>query len=73
VVVSADTARRVAPQMGWTAAEELLLYIVHGVLHLAGHDDATTADRARMRQREKKVLGRFGITARYKERQPDDN
>jgi probable rRNA maturation factor len=72
IVVSADTARRVAPKMGWTAAEELLLYVVHGVLHLAGHDDATEKQRTQMRQCEQKVLGRFGIIARYEEGRPND-
>lgn len=35
---------------------ELLLYIVHGVLHLLGYDDIDVKDRARMRQRERSAL-----------------
>ncbi|MGA2033356.1 MAG: rRNA maturation RNase YbeY [Thermoguttaceae bacterium] len=61
VVVSAETARRVAAEFGWTPAEELLLYVVHGTLHLAGYDDATAADRVRMRRRERACLARCGI------------
>ena len=41
VVVSAETAQRAAAEFGWSAAEELLLYVIHGALHLAGYDDAT--------------------------------
>ena len=41
VVVSADTAASSAPQFGCTAEEELLLYAIHGTLHLVGYDDAT--------------------------------
>ena len=35
VIVSAETAIRAAPiRFGWAAADELLLYVVHGTLHL---------------------------------------
>src|SRR5262245_1150736 len=30
IVVSLDTARRCAAEVGWSAADELLLYVVHG-------------------------------------------
>jgi probable rRNA maturation factor len=56
VVVSAQTARREARRQGWTPEDELLLYVVHGALHLAGYDDATARQRARMRAREKALL-----------------
>ena len=61
VVVSAETACRAAPEFGWSAAEELLLYVIHGTLHLAGYDDATPAQRATMRRQETKHLARLGI------------
>ena len=67
VVASAETALREAPRYGWSAAEELLLYMVHGLLHLAGYDDTTAAQRAAMRQREAAILARFGIVARHEE------
>lgn len=34
-----DVARRVAEQGGWDSHWELLLYLIHGMLHLIGHDD----------------------------------
>ncbi len=61
VVVSAETAQRAAPRFGWSAAEELLLYVIHGALHLAGYDDATPGQRATMRNQETKHLARLGI------------
>jgi probable rRNA maturation factor len=61
IVVSADTARRTAPRFGWSAADELLFYVVHGTLHLVGYDDQTPGDRARMRARERECLARFGV------------
>jgi len=64
LVVSADTAARCAGQFGWSAAEELLLYTIHGALHLVGLDDATADERRRMRRRERQYLRRFGIEPR---------
>ena len=67
VVASAETALREAPRYGWSPAEELLLYLVHGLLHLAGYDDETAAQQAAMHGREAEILARFGITARHQE------
>ena len=61
VVVDAQTAAREAPQYGWTPADELLLYVVHGMLHLVGYDDTTAAGRTEMRARETAVLEKLGI------------
>jgi probable rRNA maturation factor len=56
VVVSAETALANAPQYRSTAEDELLRYVIHGTLHLVGHDDATTRNRAAMRRLERKYL-----------------
>lgn len=51
--VNVDQALRVAPKRkGWSAAQELLLYVAHGMDHLSGADDLAPADYARMRRRE---------------------
>ncbi len=60
IVASFDTARRAAPQYGGEAEDELLLYLVHGGLHLVGYDDQDPDERRRMRQREREVLSWFG-------------
>ena len=49
VVVGAEVARREARRYGWTPHDELLLYVVHGLLHLVGYDDAA-GRRAEMRR-----------------------
>jgi probable rRNA maturation factor len=56
IVVSADTAERNAQQYGWTTDDELLLYVLHGALHLVGHDDANESQRRRMREEEVRYL-----------------
>lgn len=37
---------------GWTADDELALYVAHGCDHLHGADDASDMERRRMRRRE---------------------
>ncbi|HEX4129004.1 MAG TPA: rRNA maturation RNase YbeY [Pirellulales bacterium] len=60
IVVSADTAERVAAELDVSAAEELLLYVIHGALHLVGYDDLDPARQAVMRCREQEVLAELG-------------
>jgi len=52
VVVSAETAVREARARGIPAERELLLYVIHGVLHVLGYRDGDLRSRARMRRRE---------------------
>ncbi|MGN0835475.1 MAG: rRNA maturation RNase YbeY [Candidatus Spyradosoma sp.] len=56
IVVCVPQAQRAAAQFGTTPADELLLYLVHGWLHLAGLDDIVESDRARMRAAEAEAL-----------------
>lgn len=65
VVVSADTARDRSLEYGWPAENELLLYVIHGTLHLVGYRDGTPRERARMRLREVACLAHFGLKALY--------
>lgn len=61
LIVSTETAVREAIVHGWSPREELLLYVVHGLLHLCGYDDVTDAERPRMRSREKDLLAIWGF------------
>jgi probable rRNA maturation factor len=67
VIVSADYAAREAAIYGWTTDDELLLYAIHGTLHLVGYDDQEPAAKQRMRDRERHYLHAFGLTPRYAE------
>lgn len=62
LVVSTETAIREAPAHGWAAEDELLLYVVHGLLHLCGYDDLTDGARPVMRRRERQVLAYWQLT-----------
>ncbi|MEM6329029.1 MAG: rRNA maturation RNase YbeY [Planctomycetota bacterium] len=61
VVASADTAIANAAEYGWPAEHELLLYFVHGALHLVGYRDKTPEQEARMREAEAACLAGLGI------------
>lgn len=56
ICVSADTAAAFAQKHGLPFAEELLRYVVHGWLHLAGYDDLEPAKKRRMRAAEERAL-----------------
>jgi probable rRNA maturation factor len=67
IIVSFDYAAREAVRYGWSADDELLLYAIHGALHLAGHDDLNPEAKREMRQQERQYLTQFGLTPRYDE------
>ena len=62
LVISAEYARAEAAKRGIPVEEELVRYVVHGLLHLRGYDDHRPADRKRMWARQERevawVLGR---------------
>lgn len=70
VIVSADTAARSAASYQWTADDELLLYVIHGTLHLVGYDDLEDAPREQMRAAEQRYLARMGLAASSQQPSP---
>jgi probable rRNA maturation factor len=56
VVISAETAARQGPTHGWSPQSELLLYLVHGLLHLCGFDDLSPGVKRIMRREEQAML-----------------
>jgi probable rRNA maturation factor len=59
VVVCPEVARRQAPDHAGSFDDEVALLVVHGVLHLLGHDHAEPDERDRMQARERALLARF--------------
>jgi probable rRNA maturation factor len=60
IVVSADTARREAESRSIPPLSELVLYVVHGALHLKGYDDKRPKDKVKMRAAERRFLNQLG-------------
>jgi probable rRNA maturation factor len=57
IYISAETAREQAKEYGVSFTNELMRLAAHGALHLAGYDDASDEERARMRQLEDTYIG----------------
>jgi probable rRNA maturation factor len=62
IVISADRARAEAKARRIDVAQELVLYAVHGMLHLAGYDDLTAKEAGKMHAREVRILRDLGFT-----------
>lgn len=56
VYVDVETAAERCEEFGTTPADEILRYVVHGLLHLAGYDDSTAEERTRMQVLEDRYL-----------------
>ncbi|MFZ8998500.1 MAG: rRNA maturation RNase YbeY [Ilumatobacteraceae bacterium] len=59
VVVCPEVAAAAAPEHAGTVDDELALLVVHGVLHVTGHDHAEPAEAHLMRNRERQLLEAF--------------
>ena len=51
VVISIETTRRQAEENGWSWEELFDFYLIHGILHLVGHDHDTPENEAAMTAR----------------------
>ena len=60
IVICLDEAQRQASERGHDTRHELLLYAVHGLMHLLGEDDKSQDDYERMHAREDALLERMG-------------
>jgi len=59
LIISVEHAVAQAKRFRTTPTRELVLYVVHGILHLNGHDDAATRDRRRMRAAEQRLMAQL--------------
>jgi len=56
VVISLDTASRQAEALGHTLEAEIRRLLIHGILHLLGHDHVHGGTQARRMKREERRL-----------------
>ena len=59
VLISTDTASRVASELGHSIECEIALLFLHGVLHILGYDHEI--DDGQMRGKEKEVIEHFNL------------
>lgn len=65
LIICADEALRRAAEFGHDLERELLLYVVHGLMHCLGHDDAEPEAAEAMHAAEDELLGAIGVGAIY--------
>lgn len=59
IFVCPQIALTYAQKYGKDPFEELILYVIHGLLHLIGYDDMDVKSRAKMRRAEKRHMNRI--------------
>jgi probable rRNA maturation factor len=62
VVISLARAAQQAAERGHAVEAEMQLLVVHGVLHLLGHDHAGTVEKERMWARQAEALEHLGVS-----------
>ena len=72
IIVSAEMAAQRAAEFGWSPGDELVVYLVHGLLHLTGYDDLTEPERRLMRAREREILALWGLAPAAPDEPPGD-
>jgi probable rRNA maturation factor len=61
IVIAFETASREASEAGRPLRDHVAHLLVHGFLHLIGHDHIGAAEAETMEALERAILGRFGI------------
>ncbi|HAZ36159.1 MAG TPA: rRNA maturation RNase YbeY [Acidimicrobiaceae bacterium] len=61
VFVCPSVAAHQAPSHAGDYDSEMSLLVIHGVLHLLGHDHAEAAEAEAMQAREREHLARYGM------------
>jgi probable rRNA maturation factor len=59
IVIGAEVALRQAEEFGEPFGREILRYFVHGLLHLAGHEDGDEADREAMESAQEEIVSKL--------------
>jgi probable rRNA maturation factor len=72
IALAFGVCAREATEQGKTLADHLRHLVVHGVLHLSGHDHETDVEAEAMEALERHLLARLGVNDPYALRQLED-
>ncbi len=70
VVISVETARRQAAEYDATLQRELYRLLIHGLLHVLGHDHEEAGERAEMETQERRLAETIGMPWPYATARP---
>ena len=65
IVISVETARRQAAAYGAKTEAEVERLLIHGLLHIVGHDHEAEDDARRMRAEERRLADAIGLAWPY--------
>jgi len=63
VIISVEAADKHARERGHSLEDELILLLIHGILHLLGYRDDDERERKVMQEEERKILSSLGMNA----------
>ena len=59
IIISLDTALKNSKVYGTDFTEEVVLYVIHGILHLFGYDDGSERDSREMVRKQNRILDKL--------------
>ncbi|HEY8962167.1 MAG TPA: rRNA maturation RNase YbeY [Luteolibacter sp.] len=65
IVIGVEVAQRQAVDYGEPLGRELLRYLVHGLLHLAGHEDHEDGEREQMETAQEEIVAELWSAGLY--------
>ncbi len=61
IIISVETAQRQSDSLNHSVEKELTVLLIHGLLHLTGHDHEKDKDYKIMREKENEILKIFAL------------
>ncbi len=59
IAISLDAVKENAKIYNTKAKDELLLYIIHGILHIIGYEDNTQKNKEKMFKKQQKIFNKI--------------
>ena len=66
IIICPELARRNALQIGQSLQREITFLILHGLLHLLGHDHEKAQDEAKMLKIQRRIMKKYLLRPRHK-------
>ncbi len=59
IIISLDQTKINSKYFSNSFNQELLLYVIHGILHIYGYNDIRASDRLKMEKKQKEIFDKF--------------